>query len=334
MATFRNSLVLFVLSNFGLIPKDIVYHICKLYKDLGFKVCSSYGRVYISENDVLHRIDNFGDNKILIYDVQNILMMDEGYNYLAALSDEGLYVIDLYETPRFETFLSTADLNKIGINKIKKISCGHDHMLIITDNGLYGNGSNYFDELGYNGLNSNGKLRKIPNCENVIDVICGYHCSLLKKDDNEWYMCGHNNGEYLKYGSNKTLSKSNLKYCDNEINNIINVYFLKGLENIYRAIIHTKDGLFYSKCGKKLIKLNFDGNIDKICFVPNLFPESKIDIMILSNKKIYCMKNDLYKNIVNECLVYDDSGDIIDISCSKSFFTKVHDDHSITYHRY
>lgn len=276
---------------------DIVGNICRTYVNLKHFVCCSDAFIYIFDNGILYKIDKLcksGEEKNVIVNIKGVTMMASGGAFVAMLAHNGLHLISNKKSSKLNIFISNRELKAMGINEIKKIVCGYKHMFIITDNGLYGIGENGFCELGivceHNFVN---RLIKIINYDDVIDVKCGKKFSIFKKNNGKYYVSGF----IFAMGiccMGVTIRKLKLDYDFKSIKNIIDIYCnIGGGHN--KIIVNTIDGLVFENRASRMIKLNFNGEIDKFYFV-------KEDIMILSNKSLFFGKlndGDIYE--FNKC---------------------------------
>ena len=112
--------------------------------------------------------------------------------------------------------------SKVRINnqiKIKKVSLGGEHSLILTSNGqVYSFGLNYFGQLGL-GNNENcsePSLINFPNDDNIIDVAAGAQHSLFLNESNNVFACGFNSNFNSDYFMNDCYGNLNIPIMINK----------------------------------------------------------------------------------------------------------------------
>lgn len=153
-------------------------------------------------------------------------------------------------------------------------SCGKEHTVILTKNGLFGTGSNFYGQLGQGDERTFFYLLNLGlniNYNNLLDFFslsCGpYNTMLLTK--NELFITGNNKNGQLGIGYDiYQLPKFNLHHGLSIVGRIINIEHSKSM----CFLINLKEELFYSGGDTVLfkktlifIKLNGVGRLASIC---------------------------------------------------------------------
>jgi alpha-tubulin suppressor-like RCC1 family protein len=88
--------------------------------------------------------------------------------------------------------------------KIKNIYCGSQHNIILNENNeLYVCGNNYYGQLGLGDYNIRYTYTKLEhNFGKIKNIYCGEHHNIILNENNELYVCGHNNFGQLGLGDN------------------------------------------------------------------------------------------------------------------------------------
>src|SRR5580704_2063734 len=94
-------------------------------------------------------------------------------------------------------------ITQFNSNTIVSIACGAHHSLVLTKDGLYSFGYNYFGQLGLGNNTDQNIPHKITqfNSDTIVSIACGeYHSFVLTKDG--LYSFGNNNHGQLGLGNN------------------------------------------------------------------------------------------------------------------------------------
>ena len=92
--------------------------------------------------------------------------------------------------------------NSILNRKIIKVSCGGDHILLLTqENELFSLGLNIFGQLGIDTFNSTSIPKQVNLKEHIIEISAGSQHSLILSQSYELYSCGYSKNGSLGYYS-------------------------------------------------------------------------------------------------------------------------------------
>lgn len=122
-------------------------------------------------------------------------------------------------------FLQGLDSNLYNIEniclmeKVKYISCGKKHILIISENNtLWSQGNNKFGQLGLGDYNDRLNFTQIKTNESCIQIACGLNHSLYLGSSYTVYSCGDNS--FGQLGISSDVSKSRFEF------QIVNMFVL------------------------------------------------------------------------------------------------------------
>lgn len=180
------------------------------------------GQYSILYNNAVFVIEINGKYKKLEYKKPlKVIQMGNMYKRTVLVCEEGIFSYILKEDCSIIKFPFKKDVNQL--------SCGCNHFLLSTNDGLYGYGLNTYGQLGSNINEECTEIRQISEFNNqFIDVFaCGYEFSIVKTQDNEIYVAGMNNEGQLGLGHNRVISsKSFIKnelFQNNNFPNISNI---------------------------------------------------------------------------------------------------------------
>ena len=144
--------------------------------------------------------------------------------------------------------------------KIKKVSCGGYHTVVLGENNeedIYSFGKGIFGQLGYGGQESSSKPKKVlfnkkQNMKyeqnekiSIIDIKCGGEHSLFLSSNNHLYACGHGYLGQLGFGNNKNI---NSPLIVQSLGNKIIIEIAAGWSH---SLVLTNEGNIYSTgCNK------------------------------------------------------------------------------------
>ena len=125
---------------------------------------------------------------------------------LWATGDNSQGQLGLGDTTEVNIFTEVTSV-VVDISDIKTISCGGNHVFIMSNDGtLYTTGNNTYGQLGLGGFSNMPYFVDVPNIDNVKKVSCGdTHTAILKNDGTVW-VCGGNECGQLGLGNTDNQS--------------------------------------------------------------------------------------------------------------------------------
>jgi alpha-tubulin suppressor-like RCC1 family protein len=250
-------------------PKKINKH-CKT-----ISVCCGADYAIITNTLGTYSIGNY-DSIQLYYNIKNIIAVYSGSNFILIYTKNHLYSMGCNDMGQLGLGYLCKSVTKPTIisffdhHKIKSISVGDDHSIIMTDRGTYVFGANKHHQLG---LDSDYHCITTPHpltISGIISTNCGGHHSFLLAQDG-LYGCGSNiHGE---------LGLSEQKYYRTftkiSINNIINDINQKDVKNGGNNIIKDNiNDIIFISCGFNFTFIMTTNNI--ITFGDNYYGQLSI----------------------------------------------------------
>lgn len=219
---------------------------------------NSYGQLGLSHTKSLTiptKLDFFVNNNI------EIISISCGKYHTITITNDGLYVFGSNEfgqlglgdtdskvpIPTKLDFFRTSSIQpnlNIQFFEILSVTCGDNHTLIHTTNGLYCLGSNHYGQLGLGDTNFVCVPTKLDfietNSLEIFDVSCGSRHTILNTTDN-LYVFGDNSRGQLGLGHTNSPINTPTKLDFFEINAFeINFIFCR----LFHAIISTNNGMY------------------------------------------------------------------------------------------
>ena len=128
---------------------------------------------------------------------------NEAKDRLYDLMVEGGY--DVNTGMSIDDLLGLLELSGINASAIKQIACGAYHTFVLKNDGsLWATGNNSNGELGLNDTNRRTAFTQVTtNINNdVKEVVCGYTCTFIIKNDGSLWATGGNSNRQLGLGDN------------------------------------------------------------------------------------------------------------------------------------
>ena len=154
--------------------------------------------------------------------------------------------------------------------KIKKVSCGGYHTLVITDiDELYSFGKNIYGQCGYGQLDNISTPKKIYFNENqnlkyennknviIIDIKCGGEHSLFLSSNKNVYACGHGYLGQLGLGNNKNIKTPTI------VQSLTNKKIIEIAAGWSHSLVLTSEGNIYSTGCNKYGELGIGKDFNK-----------------------------------------------------------------------
>ena len=127
-------------------------------------------------------------------------------------------------------------------NDVKQIACGYSHTIILKNDGsVWGCGLNANGQLGLGDTTDRTTFTQVTtNINNEIkQIVCGYGCTFILKNDGSVWSCGYNNKGQL--GLNDTDNRTTFTQVTANINNdvkevfcgYLNTFILKNDSSVY-----------------------------------------------------------------------------------------------------
>ena len=126
---------------------------------------------------------------------------------------------------------------------IKSVYCGAYHTFILkNDSTLWGCGYNNYGELGLGDTSKRNTFTQVTtNANNIKQIYCGAHHTIMLKNDGTLWSCGRN--DYGQLGLGDTTNRYTFTQITTNANNIKSVYC-----GYYHTLILKNDGTLWS-CG-------------------------------------------------------------------------------------
>jgi alpha-tubulin suppressor-like RCC1 family protein len=197
--------------------------------------------------DIGYNADQDGDILICSTDINVYLLCNKSLKCVYQLENENFDTKD--ETKINESPVLAIPLNKKFFNeKIKKISCGNEHVLMLTEpSGLvYSFGIGTRGQLGHGSIDNCYEPKLIENFINVKDIECGgWHSGLIDEDDNV-YMWGWNSNGQLGLDEHEDETIMSIPSLINIFDENIGVKFLKISFGSRHSLLLDLNGKAYS----------------------------------------------------------------------------------------
>ena len=140
--------------------------------------------------------------------MQQINSLSSVSNSSFIITEDGLYSFGYNNNGQLGLGNNTSQniphkITQFNSDTIVSIACGCYHSLVLTKDGLYSFGNNYFGQLGLGNNTHQNIPHKITqfNSNTIVSIACGYyHSFVLTKDG--LYSFGHNNHGQLGFGNN------------------------------------------------------------------------------------------------------------------------------------
>lgn len=205
--------------------------------------CGSNGYGQLGLGDHIHH------NVLTKINIKNVLLIECGSEFSYVLTRDGLFSCGDNEYGQLgtEVLLTYCDdftrashyigddiiavFTKIDIHNVITLSCGGEHILIITNDGLYGCGSNKFGQLGLD--QSLYRVFTKINILNVFAISCGALHSMVLTSEG-LYSSGSNHGGQLGLDDKSVKTFQKIK-----LDNIISFSCA-----YYSSMVLTKKGLY------------------------------------------------------------------------------------------
>ena len=148
-------------------------------------------------------------------------------------------------------------------NDVKQVACGSDHTFIIKNDGsLWACGNNGSGQLGLGDYNTYKTFTQVTtNVSDVKDIVCGYNCTFMLKNDGSLWTCGYNNLGQL--GLNDTTNRNVFTQVTTNINNDVKQVSCSLCNHV---MIVKNDGSLWGCGSNERYQLGLGGNSDKKIF--------------------------------------------------------------------
>ena len=109
---------------------------------------------------------------------------------------------------------------QVTTNDVKSVYCGDSHTFILENDGtLWGCGRNNEGQLGLGDTANRNTFTQITtNANDIKEIYCGFYHTLILKNDNTLWGCGHN--EYGQLGLGDTTNRTTFTQVTTNINDI------------------------------------------------------------------------------------------------------------------
>jgi hypothetical protein len=185
---------------------------------------------------------------------------------------------------------------KHNFGKIKNISCGENHNIILNENNeLYVCGDNIYGQLGLGDRTNRNTYIKIKhNFGKIKNIYCGGDHNIILNNKNELFVCGDNYVGQLGLGDN--INRNIYEKLEHNFGQIKNIY----CGGFHTIILNTNDELFV--CGRNTYgQLGLGDNINRKIY-------EKLEHNFGKIKDIKCgARHSIILNMKNELFVCGDN---------------------------
>lgn len=201
-----------------------------------------------------------------VNNVKNVKCVEGIYNLVFMFDEKGTLYYSGYG--RALNYIDSRAFTAVAFN-IKKIACGKNHTVVLTDNGkVFGCGENNENgQLGLGVLSTSSVLIELP-IDDVKDISCGYHHTMFIKNNGDLYACGKNYDSQLGLGDNvdkRVPTKVDVIDVDQVICGYNHTFIIKTNGEVYACgkNDYGQLGLGDRNTRSKFTKINID-NVKKI----------------------------------------------------------------------
>ena len=197
-----------------------VLDIAKSYNTVAFQVPG--GVVFYGKSEA-NIYGSFQEGEVVLIDGLKKVVAGN-YQYILVKEDEYLISgFNYYSCAGFKTQKEFNSMPKSIGNftavkaKVKEISCGGCHTMMITDEGLFGFGYNAYNQVGVKGkvVHTPTKLHYID----AVSVVCGLYFTIVTVANGDMY--GFGGGSFLEFKEHEKLPFNNVKLYVGQYNVII-----------------------------------------------------------------------------------------------------------------
>ena len=170
---------------------------------------------------------------------------------------------------------------------IKSVYCGENYTIILeNDSTLWGTGYNGNGELGLGSSTNKTIFTQITtNTNDIKEVYCGFHHTIIIKNDDTLWSCGYN--EYGQLGLGDTNNRNIFTHIDTNTDDIKEVYCSN-----YHNVILKNDGTLWGAGRNYSGQLGLGDNIDKTTFTQITTNTDNIKEVYCGGGCTFILKND------------------------------------------
>lgn len=167
---------------------------------------SAQGQAMVWGNNLYGQLGNGSSVSIATLptyaNINNVESVGAGWSHCAAVKKDGTLWTWGYNSSGQLGLSSTAlsvpqPTQVVGMSNVRSVACGHEHTLVLKQNGtVWSCGINGQGQLGNGGNNPSGTFMQVVGTTNVIQVAGGYtHSMALKSDGTVWAWGGNSSGQ-------------------------------------------------------------------------------------------------------------------------------------------
>ena len=148
-------------------------------------------------------------------------------------------------------------------NDVERVICGYSHTFIIKNDGsLWACGNNGSGQLGLGNTTTYKTFTQVTtNVSDVKEIVCGYNCTFMLKNDGSLWACGDNQKGHL--GLNDTTNRNVFTQVTTNINNDVKQVSCSLCNHI---MIVKNDGSLWGCGSNERYQLGLGGDSDKKIF--------------------------------------------------------------------
>ena len=176
---------------------------------------------------------------------------------------------------------------QVTTNDIKSVYCGDSHTFILENDGtLWGCGRNNEGQLGLGDTANRNTFTQITtNANDIKEIYCGFYHTLILKNDNTLWGCGHN--EYGQLGLGDTTNRTTFTKITTNANDIKSVYC-----GWYHTIMLKNDGTLWGTGYNSDGQLGLEGGGSRATFTQVITNVNNIKSVYCTGGNTFILKND------------------------------------------
>ena len=167
---------------------------------------SAQGQAMVWGNNLYGQLGNGSSVSIATLpafaNINNVEVVSAGWSHCSAVKKDGTLWTWGYNSSGQLGLSSTAlsvpqPTQVVGMSNVRSVACGHEHTLVLKQNGtVWSCGINGQGQLGNGSNNPSGTFIQLAGLNNVIQVAGGYtHSMALKSDGTVWAWGGNSTGQ-------------------------------------------------------------------------------------------------------------------------------------------